>query len=73
MRHNSPALSDDGAGSFFLVREGGTKEGVWVGERVICSVGVMRVEKVVFDGVWKKQQCGDNMAALGGTGIICAV
>ena len=55
------------------MREGGTKEGVWVGERVICSVGVMRVEKVVFDGVWKKQQCGDNMAALGGTGIICAV
>lgn len=72
MLHNSPALSDDGAGSF-LVREGGTKDGVWVGERWICSVGVLRLEKVVFGGVWKKQQCGDNRAALVGIGIICAV
>ena len=47
------------------MREGGTEDGVWVGERWICSVGVLRVEKVVFGGVWKKQQCGDNMAALG--------
>ncbi|MBQ9542300.1 hypothetical protein [Ruminococcus sp.] len=28
----------------------------------------MRVEKVVFGGVWKKQQCGDNRAALGVSG-----
>ena len=50
------------------MREGGTEDGVWVGERWICSVGVLRVEKVVFGGVWKKQQCGDNRAALGVSG-----
>lgn len=45
----------------------------WV-ERGICSVGVLRVKKVVFGGVWKKQQCGgDNRAALEGIGIIFAV
>lgn len=62
MRQNSPALSNDGAGSFFS--EGGW-DGKWGvgGERWICSVGVLRVEKVVFGGVWKKQQYGDNWEA----------
>ena len=36
MRHNSPALSDDGAGSFFVVREGGTEDGVW-----LCGAGIV--------------------------------
>lgn len=72
MRHNSPALSDDGAGIFFS--EGGWDErlGVVV-ERWICSVGGLRVEKVVFGGVWKKQQCGDNRAALGYRDHLCSV
>lgn len=54
-------------GVFFS--EGGW-DGRWGvgGERWICSVGVMRVEKVFFGGVWKKQQCGDNRAALGVSG-----
>jgi len=28
----------------------------------------MRIEKVVFGGVWKKKQCGDNRAAFGVSG-----
>lgn len=60
-------------GDFFS--EGGWDERWGVGvERGERSVGGMRVEKVVFGGVWKKQQCGgDNRAAFWGIGIICAV
>ena len=50
------------------MREGGTEDGVWLWRGGSVRFGVMRVEKVVFGGVWKKQQCGDNRAALGVSG-----
>lgn len=44
----------------------------WV-ERGICSVGGLRVEKVVFGGVWKKQQCGITGRRWGYRDHLCGV